>query len=110
LSLTLRWIGILRGRVPISLAATGGVHSGLDMLKAIAVGADVVQVASVVYRQGVEVLGRMQKECEAWLDEHEYPSIEQFKGTLSQAACGDPAAFARANYTRAISSFVTDMV
>ena len=78
--------------------------------KAIAVGADAVQVASVLYRQGVDALGRIINEAGNWLADHDYPSIKQIKGTLSLTNCADPAAFARANYTRTISSFVTDAV
>ena len=106
--LTLRWLGILSGRVPTSLAASGGFASGVDVLKAIAVGADVVQLASTLYHRGIDALLDIRREAEEWLRQHEFPSIEHLKGTMSQLNCSDPAAFARANYTRAISSFVTD--
>ena len=107
---TLRWLGILYGRVSTSFAASGGVASGMDLLNAIAVGADVVQVASVLYRRGIAVLSELHEDAERWLGEHEYPSTDALRGTLSQLHCADPAAYARANYTRAISSFVTDTV
>ncbi|HEX4145464.1 MAG TPA: dihydroorotate dehydrogenase-like protein [Pirellulales bacterium] len=105
LTLTLRWLGILHGRVEASLAASGGVQRGQDVLKAIAAGASVVQVASVLYRDGVQALGELHHDVEAWLNENNVPSIDALRGSLSQLRCSDPAAFARANYTRAISCF-----
>jgi dihydroorotate dehydrogenase (fumarate) len=105
LNLTLRWLGILFGRVAASLAATGGVQQGQDVLKAIAAGADVVQIASVLYRNGVQSLGEMRQEVETWMLANNYASLEHLRGSLSQLHCSDPAAFVRANYTRAISRF-----
>ncbi len=105
LTLVLRWLGILHGRVEASLAASGGIQRGEDVLKAIAAGASVVEVASVLYRKGVQVLGDLRQEVEKWMVENNQPSIESLRGSLSQLRCSDPAAFARANYTRAISCF-----
>ncbi len=93
----------------ISFAATGGVGSGLEALKAIAVGADIVQIASELYRAGVGRLTTLREECETWMSRHEYGAISTLKGTLSQTGCSDPAAFSRANYTRAISMFAADV-
>jgi dihydroorotate dehydrogenase (fumarate) len=105
LTLVLRWLGILHGRVEASLAASGGIQRGEDVLKAIAAGASVVAVASVLYRKGVHVLDELRQEVEKWMVANNQPSIESLRGSLSQLRCSDPAAFARANYTRAISCF-----
>ncbi len=107
---TLRWLAILYGRVATSLAASGGVASGTDFLNALAAGATVVQVASVLYRRGIDVLAEIRRDAERWLGEHEYPSTDALRGTLSQLHCSDPAAYARANYTRAISAFVSELL
>jgi dihydroorotate dehydrogenase (fumarate) len=108
LNLRLRWLAILYGRVPTALAATGGVASAMDFLKALAAGADVVQVASVLYRRGVEAIGHLRAEAEQWLANNEFGSLKALRGMFSQLRCTNPAAFARANYTRAISSFVAE--
>lgn len=105
LALTLRWLGILYGRIDASLAASGGIQRGQDVLKAIAAGASVAQVASVLYRNGVQALGDLRQDVETWMLQNNQPSIESLRGSLSQLRCADPAAFARANYTRAISCF-----
>ena len=105
LTLALRWLGILYGRIDASFAATGGVQRGQDVLKAIAAGASVVQVASVLYRNGIQALGDLREDVEKWMAVNNQPSIESLRGSLSQLRCSDPAAFARTNYTRAISCF-----
>jgi dihydroorotate dehydrogenase (fumarate) len=105
LLLPLRWIAILYGRVPISLAATSGIHEGEDAVKALLAGADVTMTASALLRQGPEHLAKMLAGVAAWLDENEYTSIEQLKGSMSQLSCPDPAAFERASYMQALISF-----
>jgi len=105
LTLTLRWLGILYGRVQAPLAASGGVQRGQDVLKAIAAGATVVEVASVLYRNGVQALADLHQDVERWMLASNHPSVESLRGSLSQLRCSDPAAFARANYARAISCF-----
>ncbi len=105
LRLRLRWIAILRGRVPASLAATGGVHTAEDVLKLLLVGADVTMLASALLQRGPELLAELRADVEAWLTEREYESVEQLKGSMSQASCPDPAAFERGNYMRALVSY-----
>ncbi len=105
LLLRLRWIAILRGRVPASLAATGGVHTAEDVLKLLLVGADVTMLASALLQRGPELLPELRADVEAWLTEREYESVEQLKGSMSQASCPDPAAFERGNYMRALVSY-----
>ena len=105
LTLALRWLGILHGRVEASFAASGGIQRGQDVLKAIAAGASVVEVASILYRNGVQTLDELRQDVEKWMVANNQPSIESLRGSLSQLRCSDPTAFARANYTRAISCF-----
>ncbi len=103
--LALRWIAILRGRVDASLAATGGVHSAAEVLKLLLVGADVTMMASALLLHGPGRLAEVLAGVRAWLDEQEYDSVEQLKGSLSHERSPDPAAFERANYVRAVSAW-----
>jgi dihydroorotate dehydrogenase (fumarate) len=104
LRLALRWIGILRDQTSHSLAATGGVHTVGDVLKAIAVGADVVMLTSALLQHGATYMGSLRDGLANWLAEHEYESVTQLRGSISQAYSGQPEAFQRANYTRAITA------
>lgn len=103
--LPLRWIAILRGHVKASLAATSGIATGQDVLKLLMVGADVTQVCSVLLRKGIGQLSEILKEAKDWAVAHEYESVEQLKGCLSQKSVADPAAFERANYMKTLSSY-----
>jgi dihydroorotate dehydrogenase (fumarate) len=103
--LPLRWIAILRGQVQASLAATSGIATGQDVVKLLMVGADVTQVCSVLLRQGVRRLSEILKEMEAWAVAHEYESVEQMKGSMSQKSVADAAAFERANYMKTLNSY-----
>jgi len=107
LLLPLRWIAVLRGRLPqdASLAATSGIHDAQDLIKALLVGADVGMVASVLYQQGIDQLGQMLSGLREWMEEKEYESVRQLKGSMSQINCPNPAAFERANYMKALTSF-----
>jgi len=107
LRLPLRWIAILRGRVDASLAATTGVHTWEDAMKLILAGADVTMMASALFKHGPEHVRTVVDGIRTWLDEHEYASVEQAKGSVSQAACPDPVAFERSNYMRALVSFTS---
>jgi dihydroorotate dehydrogenase (fumarate) len=105
LLLPLRWVAILRGRVSASLALTSGIHTAEDLIKAVAVGADVGQIASILYKKGIgEVKTILGGFCK-WLEEKEYESVEQLKGSMSQEKCPDPSAFARGNYMKMLQSF-----
>jgi dihydroorotate dehydrogenase (fumarate) len=107
LRLPLRWIAILKGRVKASLAATTGVHTADDVLKLVMAGADVTMVASALLHQGAEWLPTVRSGVASWMEEHDYDSIEQMKGSLSQAASPDPAAFERANYMESLITYAT---
>ena len=110
LRLALRWIAILRGRVPASLAATGGAHTPDDVLKLLLAGADCVMVASSLLRKGPGHVAALISGVEKWMNEREYVSVEQMKGSLSQQSCPDPAAFERANYMKALISYTSEFV
>jgi len=105
LRLPLRWIAILRGRVPVDLAGTTGVHDWQGALKLLLAGADAVLVASAALARGPAVVGEILHGLRAWMEEREYVSVEQLKGSLSQRSCPDPAAFERGNYMRALVSY-----
>jgi dihydroorotate dehydrogenase (fumarate) len=104
--LPLRWIAILSGHLRASLAATSGIHRATDAIKMLMVGADVTMLCSVLLRRGIDHLRLIELEICAWMEEHEYDSINQLKGSLSRLKCPDPSAFERAQYveTLAISS------
>jgi dihydroorotate dehydrogenase (fumarate) len=103
--LPLRWIAILAGKLDLSLAATSGIHRGSDALKMLLAGADSVMLCSTLIRHGVQQFSVIERELTAWMAEHEYESVHQLKGSLSQKNCADPEAFERAQYMRAISSY-----
>ena len=103
--LPMRWIALLRGRIGASLAATSGIHRATDALKMLMAGADVTMLCSVLLRRGIDHIRVLEKEMLQWLEEHEYESIEQLKGSMSQEHCPDPTAFERAQYMRALSTY-----
>jgi dihydroorotate dehydrogenase (fumarate) len=105
LLLRLRWIGVLSGRVNASLAATGGVHTAVDVLKAVMAGAHVTQMVSALLRHGPAYLGQVRQELERWLEEHEFESLRQMQGSMSLLRCPDPGAYQRANYIRLLQSW-----
>lgn len=105
LRLPLRWVALLYGRVSADLALTTGIHTTEDVLKSLAAGASVAMMASVLLKQGVHTLTEMLTGITHWLEEHHYNSLDEFRGCLSQQKCTAPAAFERANYIRAVSSY-----
>jgi dihydroorotate dehydrogenase (fumarate) len=105
LRLPLRWIAILHGRIQASLAATTGIHTVEDVLKVLFAGADVAMLASSLLRFGPAHLSRLQQELAAWLEAREYASVRQMKGSVSQGAASDPAAFERVNYMKTLRSY-----
>ena len=105
--LPMRWIAILYGRVQASLALTSGVHTSEDLAKALLAGADVAMTTSAVLKHGAAHVGVLLRELEHWRAEEEYESVTQLKGSVSQEATADPAAFERANYIETLSSYTT---
>jgi dihydroorotate dehydrogenase (fumarate) len=109
LRLPLRWIAMLRPVLDpaVSLAATSGVHSGDDVVKALMVGADVAMTTSALLRHGPEHVATVERDLRAWMSEHEYESVTELRGSVSTATSHDPAAFERANYLRTLHSWTT---
>ncbi len=103
--LRIRWTALLYGKVNISLAVTGGFHNSDDVIKALLAGADVVHLCSVLLKSGAATLTTMRNELEAWLTSHEYESISQLKGSVSQQHAIDPSAYERANYVQVLDSY-----
>lgn len=103
--LRIRWTALLYGRTKLSLAVTGGFHQTPDMLKALLAGADVVHLCSVLLKHGTGRLTEILTEMEQWLGEHEYESIDQLKGSVSQQHAIDPSAYERANYVQVLDSY-----
>ena len=107
LRLTLRWLAILRGQVGgCSLAASSGIHSGVDALRALAAGGDVAMVASVLLKRGAEYLGTLREEMLEWLSARDFSSLSQLVGSISHASCGARSAYERANYAATLASYM----
>lgn len=105
LRLPLRWVAILYGRVPVDLAITSGVHTYQDVLKGLMAGARVTMMASELLENGVERIGQILREMQTWMEEHEYSSVQQMIGSVSQRKVAEPAAFERANYVKVLGSY-----
>ncbi len=105
--LPLRWIAILYGKVRAGLAATSGIHTAEDVLKMLMAGADVTMMCSALLKNGPQHITQVLGDLERWMTEHEYVSVRQMKGSLSQKNIADPSAFERANYMKALNTFET---
>lgn len=105
LRLRLRWIAILHGRVPMSLALTGGIATPADGIKAVLAGADAVQIVSALLRHGPAYVATMRKGLQDWLEWHHANALEEMKGAVSLETRRDPAAFERAHYIRTLHSW-----
>lgn len=101
----IRWIAILYGRVQCSLAITGGVHNVEDVVKSLLAGADVTHLCSALLRRGPGHLAILLRGLEEWLEEREYESVQQLKGSISQRNATDSSAFLRSNYVRVLESY-----
>jgi len=105
LRLPLRWVAILFGRLLADLAITTGIHSSQDVLKALMAGAKVTMMASELLQNGIRRIDVILDEMRRWMDEHEYESVAQMIGSMSQRHCAEPAAFERANYMKMLASY-----
>jgi dihydroorotate dehydrogenase (fumarate) len=105
LLLRLRWTALLHGKLRASLACTGGVHSATDAIKAVMAGADAVQIVSALLQRGPAYLKEVREGMIRWMEEHEYQSLAQMRGSMSLARCADPKAYERANYMRLLQSW-----
>lgn len=105
LPLRLRWLAILSGRVSPSLAATGGVHTPLDAIKAVMCGAHAVQMVSALLQNGPQYIQTMIRKVGNWLEEHEYDSLRQMQGSMGLQKCPDPQAYMRGNYMKLLQTW-----
>ncbi len=103
--LPLRWVAILYGHLKLSLAATSGIHEASDVLKMLMAGADVTMMCSALLKNGIDHVETVLEEMKRWMEEHNYDSVTQMKGSLSQQRCPNPEAFERANYMKALKTF-----
>jgi dihydroorotate dehydrogenase (fumarate) len=105
LRLPMRWIAILYGRIHCSLAATSGIHTAQDVLKMLMVGADVTMLCSVLFRRGIEHIHNIEVDLAQWMNEHEFTSVRQLQGSMSQKHCANPGDFERAQYVQALQNY-----
>lgn len=105
LRLPLRWIAILYGRVPVDFGLTSGIHTAVDVIKGVMAGASVCMTASALLKYGIEYANDILEGVRSWMEEREYESIRQMKGSMSQQAVAEPTAFERVNYIKVLSSF-----
>ena len=105
LRLPLRWTAILCGKIKADLALTGGVHTAQDVIKAMMAGANVTMLASELIEKGPERVTQLLDDMKSWLEAFEYESVRQMRGSMSQQAVAEPAAFERGNYMKALTSF-----
>lgn len=105
LLLRLHWVAILYGNCHCDLAITGGVHSAEGVLKSIMAGAQIAMMTSALHLHGIEHLATVRADLVRWMEEHEYASIRQMRGSLSRRAVPDTSPFDRGNYIKTLSSY-----
>jgi len=108
--LPLRWTGILREYLTMSIAASSGVHSGFDVAKLVLAGADVTMTTSALLRNGAAHLATIEEQLVDWMSEHGYESVDQMRGAVSRASVADPSAYERANYIGNLASFTSSFL
>lgn len=105
LRLRLRWLALLSGRIKAQLAVSGGVHTGLDMVKSLLVGADTIQIVSTLLQNGPRRIEAMLSELKNWMEEKAYGSLDQLRGSMNYLRRPDPEALERANYMRVLRNW-----
>ncbi len=110
LRLPLRWTGILREHLTMSIAGSTGVHSGFDAAKLILAGADVVMTTSSLLHHGPAHLATIEAQLCNWMVEHDYESVSQMRGAVASHAAADPAAYERANYIGNIATYTSRFI
>lgn len=105
LRLRLRWVAILYGQIKADMAVTGGVHTAVDVLKTMLVGARAVMMTSALLKNGLQYLKKVRNDLVSWMERHEYESVRQIQGTMSQQSVAESAAFERANYMKSLHSY-----
>jgi dihydroorotate dehydrogenase (fumarate) len=106
--LPMRWIAILYGRVQADLAGTGGIQKGVDAVRMLMAGAKVTMIVGALLRHGIEHLQDLDRELRHWMEEHEYGSVQQLQGSMSQLYCPNPSEFERVQYMKAIQTYKPD--
>lgn len=106
--LPLTWIGILYGKIEVDFAATTGIHTGQDAIKMLMAGANVTMMASALFKNGIDHISTVEADMRQWLEEREYESVLQMRGSMSQMNSPDASAFERAQYVRAVSTLPGD--
>jgi dihydroorotate dehydrogenase (fumarate) len=106
LRLPMRWIAILKGKLIADIAATRGIHYGEDVIKMLLVGANVTMLCSALLRYGIDHIKDVEEEVIEWMEEHDYESVTQLQGSMSQMNVADPSSFERAQYMRALNNYV----
>jgi len=109
LNMPLRWIAVLRDQLESSIAATTGIHTADDVMKALLVGADVAMMASAILRSGPDHVASVLASVEGWISDHEYRSVTQLKGSMSLGSVPDPESFVRANYLHELTSWSREL-
>jgi dihydroorotate dehydrogenase (fumarate) len=105
LRLRLQWAAMVYGRVDADLAITGGVHTAEDVLKCMMAGANIAMMTSVLLERGIDYLRALSASLEAWMQDHEYESVQQMRGSMSYKNVAQPAAYERANYMRVLQAY-----
>jgi len=105
LPLRLRWLGALHGQCDCSLAASGGITTAGEAIKALMAGADVVQMVSALLLNGPQYIATVERRLVDWMAEHEYNSLDELRGSMSLQRCPDPTAYQRANYMKTLLSW-----
>lgn len=108
--LPLRWVGIVREYLTMSVAASSGVHSGFDAAKLILAGADVTMVTSALLRNGIEHLNTMEAQLVDWMSEHDYDAVGEMRGAVASNAAADPTAYERANYIGNLATYTSQFL
>ncbi len=103
--LPLRWLAILDPVVEMSLAATTGIYTSFDVLKLLMAGADATMLVATLLRNGIPAVGFILEGMKEWMEDHEYASVTQMKGSMNQLTCPNPVAFERGNYMRELNSY-----
>jgi dihydroorotate dehydrogenase (fumarate) len=105
LLLRLRYLAILSGQLNATLAVSGGVHTAADAIKAVMTGASAVQLVSLLLEQGPAALGALRDQMASWMEQHEYQSLEQMRGSMDLSRSPDPSAYERANYAHILQGW-----
>ncbi|MCX5971529.1 MAG: dihydroorotate dehydrogenase-like protein [Coprothermobacterota bacterium] len=106
LRLRLRWTALLYGQISADLGITGGVYSASDALKCLMAGGKVVMMASALLKHGISHLKKLLEAMVRWMEEHDYESVEQLRGSMSRKAIGASEGYERVQYVRLLAGYL----